>query len=75
MDPMDPEEIARDWPEAVTFARAIRAVFGDGVRLVHAVNRAGAELGRDPAIGYGPSPDKAPFTEPDNPGRRARRRV
>lgn len=55
---MSPEEIAHEWPEAVTFARAIRQVFGDGVRLLHARNAAGRELGKDPAIGYGQSPDK-----------------
>ena len=73
---MDPQEIALEFPQAVTFARAMRAAFGDGVRLIHARNAAGRELGRDPAIGWGPSPDKSAiwFTEPDSPAR-ARRRV
>lgn len=43
---MTPEEIAARWPEAVTFARTMRAVFGDGVKLIYAKNAAGEVLGR-----------------------------
>lgn len=68
---MDPAEIARLHPDAVAFARAIRGAFGDGVRLIHARNREGQELGKDPSPGYGPSPDKgavARFMEPHTRG-------
>ena len=43
---MTREEIAAKFPEAVAFARAIREVFGDGVKLTYARNAAGEELGR-----------------------------
>jgi hypothetical protein len=35
------DEIAAKFPEAVEFARQMRDVFGDGVRLIYARNSAG----------------------------------
>lgn len=43
---MNKEEIAERWPEAVALARELRAVFGEGVRLLYAKNERGEELGR-----------------------------
>lgn len=44
---MDKLEIAARWPEAVAIARQFRDVFGDGVRLTYAKDKAtGAELGK-----------------------------
>lgn len=46
---MTKDEIAARWPDAVSKARELREVFGDGVRLLYARNEAGDELGRRPA--------------------------
>jgi hypothetical protein len=46
---MTKDEIARQFPEAVEFARQMREVFGDGVRLLYARNAAGLELGKQTA--------------------------
>lgn len=44
---MNKQEIAERWPEAVAIARQFRDVFGDGVRLTYAKDKAtGAELGK-----------------------------
>jgi hypothetical protein len=40
-------EIERRFPEAVAFARLMRAEFGPEVRLIYARNKEGEELGRD----------------------------
>lgn len=44
--PLTKAEVARAFPEAVAFARELRAVFGDGVRLMGAINyKTGASIG------------------------------
>lgn len=44
--PSSAAEVAARWPEAVAFARAMREVFGDGVKLTYARNAKGEELGK-----------------------------
>ena len=39
------EQVRADFPEAVAFARSLREVFGDGVKLTYARNARGDELG------------------------------
>ena len=63
---MTPEEIAARWPEAVAYARAIRAEFGDGVRMVCAVNPAGEQLGKPPAGTLAGPAYQGALREPDS---------
>lgn len=65
---MAPAEIARTFPGAVAFARAMREAFGEGVRLVRATNAAGEQLGRAETA----QQITAPFREPDSLRRRPR---
>lgn len=72
---MTPEEIASRWPDAVAYARAIRAEFGDGVRMVCAVNPQGEQLGKPPSgVLAGPAHQGA-LREPDSQDRQARKRA
>lgn len=43
-------EIEAAFPEAVQFARQLREVFGDGVKLVYARNAQGQEIGKRPPV-------------------------
>ena len=38
-------DVERAFPEAVALAKALREVFGDGVRLLYARNAEGEEIG------------------------------
>lgn len=40
------EEVSAAFPEATRFARDLRAVFGDGVKIIYARNAHGQEIGR-----------------------------
>lgn len=44
LTPLDPAEIARRFPAPVAKARALREVFGDGVRLIYAKDRATGDV-------------------------------
>lgn len=57
---MEAEEIARRFPEAVSFARSIREQFGNGVRLVRATNATGEQLGKPEAQRAVAAPFKVP---------------
>lgn len=56
--PLTKDEVARAFPEAVAFARELRAVFGDGVRLLGAINyKTGAAIGTlQPSAGRAEAP-------------------
>lgn len=43
------EDVEAEFPEAVAFAKAMRAVFGD-VKMTYARNAEGREIGRQPQI-------------------------
>lgn len=40
------EDIERSFPEAVALAKALREVFGSGVKILYARNTEGDEIGR-----------------------------
>jgi len=44
--PTTPSETAQRFPEAASFARAMREVFGPSVRLTYARNAQGEEIGK-----------------------------
>jgi hypothetical protein len=57
------DEIAAAHPEAVSIAREFRKVFGDGVRLTHALHKiTGAELGK-------PMPTESSVPYPEQPAK------
>lgn len=58
---MTAEEVRAAFPSMIQFADEMRAVFGDGVRLVY-VKENGRELGASPE-----SPDDRVFTVKQNP--------
>lgn len=45
---LSPDDIAERWPEAVTHAKDLREVFGDGVRLLYAKDKESGEEIRRP---------------------------
>ena len=51
------DEVEAEFPDAVRAAKALRTVFGEGVKIIYARNAHGLEIGR--------KPKKAPYTHGD----------